>query len=184
MLNDIRSELNFLMRFHRHILYICFDAEHISIRSSQRAEAYSDQPYLAVEGENDIRAVGALAHSVIAENPQRYRLVAPFSHPRLWISNYSAAEAIIQHGIRALKLPYPRLHPHIIVHPKRLTPEDLTHLELVAGYDLALNLQPKQAYVWLGRELAQQEFSTLQFPTSEGRLFQHPMLAQTLDAVV
>jgi rod shape-determining protein MreB len=168
----------------RHILYISFDAERLTIRSSQRAEVYSDLPYLAVEGAKRIVAVGASAQQAIATDPQRYRLVAPFSHPRLWISNYSAAEALIRYGLATLTLPYPRLRPHIIVHPRRLTLHDLTHLELVIGYDLALNLQSKQAYIWLGRELTQQEYSTLRFPTGDGRAFQYPVLTDALDTTI
>jgi hypothetical protein len=170
--------------FQRHILYIAFDAERLIIRSSQRAEAFTDQPYLAIEGGKLIGAVGASAHQAVAGEPDRYRLVAPFSHPRLWISDLPAAEALIAYGIVTLKLPYPRLRPHIIVHPRRLALHDLTHLELVASYDLALNLQPKQAYIWSGRDLTQQEYSTLQFPTNEGRAFQHPALRDMLGADV
>jgi rod shape-determining protein MreB and related proteins len=156
-------------------LYIKIAAEKVIIRAVPDTRVITDQPVLALDTQGAIRAVGAAAIQAALATPERVTLINPFNHPRLYISDFPLAgktlTALLQPFARDVVCPGGLMKPTIVMHPLRELAGGLAPFEVTAWLELALSIGGKKGYVWLGRDLTEQELTDLTFPEHAGTVF-------------
>lgn len=88
-----------------------------------------------------------------------------FDHPRSIISDYVLAQILLQHAIRELFKDRLFLSgPVVVIHVRAILEGGLTQPETRALMELALGAGARDAYIWSGRELVDQDFASGRFP--------------------
>jgi rod shape-determining protein MreB len=94
------------------------------------------------------------------------RLVRPFSHPRLVIAEFEAAQALLGHQLQQVRSSRVIVRPEIVLHALRTFAEPLTDVEQRALIELAHSVGAWRAMVHSGSELGRAEVLSLSFEGS------------------
>lgn len=154
-------------------IYIQFTPERITVTCVEDQRTVEDVPLILLNETKHIVAFGAQARHAHSNG---HLLVNPFTHPRMCISDFDAAEATVRIFVRSV-LPRSLVKPAMIVHPLLSYEGGLTQIEIRALSDLLLNIGAKQTYVWVGRPLTETELRQLQFPSQEGTVYERVICA-------
>lgn len=89
---------------------------------------------------------------------------ATFSHPRMVIGDFAAAEQALQAGLKEI---WPsrllQARPKIIMHPREIIEGGVTMIEERVLQELGLGAGARQVKVWVGPELTQDEVAAFGF---------------------
>jgi rod shape-determining protein MreB len=153
-----------LLRYLQPIVYVTLQPDSLSVRDVASGRSVSEPPLAAISRESKRRVldVGEAARLVVVS--QDAQLVNPFKHPRSLVSDFTVAEQILKGFMK--KLFAGRLFvgsPIVVFHP-RVDPEGgFTQIEIRALRELAIGAGAAKAFVWHGRDLADQELLSLEF---------------------
>lgn len=92
--------------------------------------------------------------------------VRPFSHPRLILSEFEVAQALIEYQLAQLRRARVAVRPEIVLHPLRSFAEPLTDIENRSLLELAFSVGAWRALVHTGAELGRPEVQGLNFETA------------------
>ncbi len=151
------------------LLYIQISPERLTIRKPKSGQTRSEVPELAIglPPERRVIAVGAQARPAAAA--QSAELVNPFAHPRSLISDFTMAEQLLRHQLKAMHRPsWLAASPHIVIHPLGEPQGGFTQVELRALRELARAVGAAKVNVWTGRALTDEELLARRAPAGGG----------------
>lgn len=141
-------------------LYVRIRPDQLYIRNVANGREYRDRPCVALDDSDTVVATGQAAIQEFSRN-DKIRLVNGFDHPRSIINEFKNAELALQHGVRSIygdTVFSPS--PIIVMHPLDRLDGGLTEVEHRALTELATGAGAWKAFVWTGRELADQEIQS------------------------
>jgi hypothetical protein len=177
--NRIPSKHSLIDKTLRSVLYISFSDELIKLRLIEENITIEDIPVLALDHKNEIIACGYDTLKARAQQTPSVNYINPFAHPRVCVHEFNIAEALLRYFVKKLEIQAKQqrriqrliTRPTIVLHPTRELRGGITDVEVETLQSLGLNLNTKHVYVWLGRELRDNELSTLDFPLNEGQAY-------------
>ena len=154
------------------LVYIRISPETLSLRDVSSQRQFTAPALVAISREEKRRviAVGDAARTAAAM--QSADLVSPFAHPRSIVSDYTVAEMLLKEFMKRLfdgRLF--RASPVIVMHPKVDPEGGFTQIEIRALGELAIGAGASKAFVWHGRDLADDELRDLSRATG-GRILE------------
>lgn len=144
-------------------IYVRITRQRLLARDVRYGKEVDLEPLVALtrDPEPKVAAIGAEARIV---GP--YDVVNPFDHPRSILSDFGAAEKLLQHAFFVLfEGRWLRPSPVVIIHPLEKVEGGLTALEHRALRELGVAAGARRVYVWEGRELIDSELSDGKFET-------------------
>jgi rod shape-determining protein MreB len=161
----------FYERFLTSILYIKLRENLLTVKNIKSGEIYEDDPAVAIDNDNKtILAVGKQAHSLKTKN--NVVIVNGFSHPRLIINDFLIAEKALQYAIHKMyQNRFWHSSPITVIHPMEKVEGGLTSIERRALRELASGAGAQKVFIWVGRELTDDEIISRNYPLSAGTLF-------------
>ena len=134
--------------------YVRIQRDRLSVRDASGDRYFDDAPFVALSNDEPpiVRSIGQSAKTASD------RVVNPFGHPRLVVTDFLIAEKLLQHafsvvaGKRLLAAA-----PVAIMHTVDDLEGGLTDIERRALHELAMGAGAREAYVWEGRELTNEE---------------------------
>ncbi|MDO3387930.1 rod shape-determining protein [Gilvimarinus sp. SDUM040013] len=132
----------------------------IKVQSFGSAEVFDEKPYIATNnnaGKTSVVAVGNAAYDMRSNTS--LSVINPFSHPRLLVANFTAAEQVLNFGIKSLsqnKLIAPS--PVVVIHPREKLEGGVTDVEDRLYRELALGAGARKVFLHLGDELQTDSF--------------------------
>lgn len=137
------------------IFYVQIWENRIKVTEINSGNVYDEKPLIATKinnkGEEIVYAVG---NSAETKEELHVKIINPFSHPRTLISNFVAAEKVLQHIIRLLvKRKFFMLSPVTVIHPMEKIDGGITQIEFRAFKELALGAGSREVVVHHGAEL-------------------------------
>ena len=153
--------------------YVRIRTNLISARDISNGKTVEDKPVVAIhiEGRHrNILAIGASATFKAELTDYEFTLINGFDHPRSIISDFEIAEHTMRYFISQLRdnqTFQPR--PEIVIHVLEKNEGGLTDVEVRALLELAAGAGARQAYVWTGDELTDQNFKNNSFPGDHWR---------------
>lgn len=153
-----------MLQHFRPILYVRLSPKSLSIRDVGARRELTESPIAAISRETNRRlvAVGDAANSAKAAQP--VDLINPFAHPRSLLSDFTVAEQILKGLVKKIlagRIFVPS--PVIVMHPKVNPEGGFTQIEIRALHELAIGAGARQAVVWEGRDLRDDEVLKLSF---------------------
>lgn len=138
------------------VIYVQIWENRIKATEITSGNIYDEKPFIAIkknsQGKELISAVGNSAE--LLKNEFDTKIINPFSHPRTLISDFMAAEKILQHIIYTLsKRKFFTVSPLTIIHPMEKLDGGLTQIELRAFKELALGAGSRESVIYQGIEL-------------------------------
>jgi rod shape-determining protein MreB len=164
------------MSFHLSLTcYIRLRPDYICLRNVQRGLDIECAPWIALDKQGSkpkVLAVGDEARQLANGNPD-ITVKNPFTHPRMLISDFTAALLLIRHlmhhafsGERFFS-PSPR----VILHPDFLPEGGFTEIEVRAMKELCLGAGAIRCEGWQGRPLEDAELLAGKFPSDGVKLW-------------
>jgi rod shape-determining protein MreB and related proteins len=154
------------------IVYIKLRENLLTVKNVKSGEIYEDEPVIAIDDKKKILAVGKQAHTLKTKN--NVVIKNGFSHPRSIINDFLIVERTLQYAIRQM---YHNCFlcpsPSTIIHPMEKIEGGLTLIERRALRELAIGAGAREAFIWVGRELTDDEIISRNYPLSAGTLFDH-----------
>jgi rod shape-determining protein MreB len=147
--------------------YVRMRPQLLSVRDVSTKKAIEDVPLMAIsKGRHQkVLAIGATAAADASTSGAEFNLINGFTHPRSIISDFTVAEKTLQHYFRLLSgNNILKPSPVVVMHPLEKTEGGLTQIEIRALLELARGAGAREAYIWTGRELMDNEFERKQFP--------------------
>lgn len=159
-----------MLRYLRPTVYAQLGPERLEVRDVRTGRSYAARPVGAVLDGPVPRVVGVGDEALTASASRPLRIVNPFKHPRMLISDLTLGKQVLRGFLEKL---YPSVllprQPVLILHP-RIDPEGgFTDIEIRALHELGEGASASRVLVWQGRELLPRELLSLRF-TSGGRL--------------
>lgn len=138
------------------VVYVQIWENRIKATEITSGNIYDEKPFIAIKkndkGEEIVTCVGNNAE--LLKNELDTKIINPFSHPRALISNFVAAEKVLQHIIHTLsKHKFLAASPLTVIHPMEKLEGGLTQIELRAFKELALGAGSRESVVYQGSEL-------------------------------
>ena len=159
------------------VIYIVLSPDHLIVRSVGTERKFDDIPLMAISVEDTAQISSHLIHAVGHVSEEAVKeisgssLCRPFYHPRLLVSNYPAAEALLNYaaistyGSSWAILWRMLFKPFVIMHPTVEYEDGLTSLEFRTLIELGFNVPGKEVYIWTGKRLlTDDEILSGQFP--------------------
>ena len=149
------------------VVYVKLSPDMLTVREVNTGYELSEPPLIAIARipKERILAVGQEAAAVAAS--QGAELVNPFKHPRALLSDFTVAEQVVKHFVTkacmASKGGIFRPAPIVVMHPLVDPEGGFTQIEVRAMHELALGAGARKAIIWHGRELSNEELSSLKF---------------------
>lgn len=147
--------------------YVRMRPQLLSVRDVSTKKSIEGVPLMAIsKGRHQkILGIGSTAAADASTAGEEFNLINGFTHPRSIISDFTVAEKTLQHYFRLLSEKNAlKPSPVVVMHPLEKTEGGLTPIEIRALLELALGAGAREAYVWTGRELMDNEFERKQFP--------------------
>lgn len=89
---------------------------------------------------------------------------APFSHKRMVVGDFMAAESLLALGLKeAFPRKLFRQRPQIIMQPKEIIDGGVTFIEQRVLMEVAVGAGARQVKVWLGQDLTTEEIMNFKF---------------------
>jgi rod shape-determining protein MreB len=159
------------------VIYIALSPDRLIVRSVGTPYQYDDVPHIGFTAEKPERNPSRLIFAVGYESKHAVDLTPgstlcqPFYHPRLLVSDYYAAQVILDFAIRTtcksvLALEQrERFRPFFIIHPTVQYEDGLTRMEFHILRELGHDLRASRTYIWTGKRLlTDDEILSGQFP--------------------
>lgn len=140
-------------------LYVQIWEKRIRATDIDSGKIFDESPLLALEKKGRREVVVAAGNRASSVSGGNVRVINPFSHPRLLLRNFVAAEKLLQHIFRELlgdKLLGPS--PVVVLHPMQKTQGGLTEIEIRAFRELGLGAGARESLVYQGEELTRHTF--------------------------
>lgn len=151
------------------LIYVQISPERLTLRNPKSGQTLSEVPELAISlpPQRRITAVGAQARLAAASEPAD--IVNPFAHPRSLISDFTVAEQLLKHQLKAMHArSWLAASPHIVIHPLGEPEGGFTQVELRALRELASAAGASKVNVWTGRALTDEELMARRAPAGGG----------------
>lgn len=136
-------------------LLIELSPELITIKSFTHHAVCEYVPWVAIrttKGKQEIVGIGSKAQSMLESNG--LKVLNPFSHPRVIISNFIYAEKILQYAIHeSYASRFVQPSPRIIMHPLRELEGGLTQVEHRILIELAIGAGAREGFVYVGERI-------------------------------
>lgn len=138
------------------ILYVQIWAHRLQISHRKKGITFDEDASLIVttdsKGQEIVACIGDAVRNYISTT--KYTIIKPFSHPRSLISDFYAAEKILQHAVKtSLSGEFLALSPLIIIHPMEKLEGGLTQVEKRAFQELAQGAGARECIVHEGNEI-------------------------------
>ncbi len=138
-------------------IYVQIWANRIKATEINSGNIYDEKPFIAIKkntkGEEIVTVIGSSAE--LLNNDSGIKVINHFSHPRTLISNFVAAQKLLQYIIHSLsKQKFLLFSPLIVIHPMEKLEGGLTQIEFRAFKELALGAGSRESVVYLGPELS------------------------------
>ncbi|MCU7833676.1 MAG: rod shape-determining protein [gamma proteobacterium symbiont of Taylorina sp.] len=145
-----------ILKKYSSIFYVQIWEHKIKVTETNSGNTFDEKPLIAFEttskGQIIASAVGNSAE--LKEGTPNTKVINPFSHPRTLISNFSAAEKILQNIFSALPQGKFKLAlPVAVIHPMEKIDGGLTQIEFRAFKELLLGAGCREAVIYQGAEL-------------------------------
>ncbi|MEN8250725.1 MAG: rod shape-determining protein [Bacteroidota bacterium] len=163
MLNKIFNNLS-------PIFYLQIWENRIKVTEITSNKIFDESPLIAIKkndkGEETVTAVGN--NVKLMQNELDIEVINPFSHPRTLISNFMAAEKVLQYIIKTLsKHKLLAAPPLTVIHPMEKLDGGMTQIEFRAFKELALGAGSREAVVYDGPELNVYDFNFIDIKKKE-----------------
>ena len=137
-------------------LYIQVWENRLKISSIQSNEVYDQEPLMAIEtksnGEKLVFDIGSSCKNL---DHRKYKIVNPFSHPRVLLGDFYVAEKIVQHAVKEIhKNRYIAPAPRVIFQPMEKIEGGLSAVEERAFRELCMGAGAREVLIYLGDELS------------------------------
>jgi len=161
-----------IKKWFKNTVYIRFKSDWMSARLVEKNRIYEDKPILAIRKNGKKHRVISIGSNAEIEYIKDNTLILcnGFEHPRSCIKDIEIAAATIRHCIRKLYTRLMFIRPVIVLHPLKKVESGLTQIEVRALKELGDSSGARETYVWVGRELRDEELLNLEFPEKEGTL--------------
>ncbi|EDN65557.1 rod shape-determining protein MreB [Beggiatoa sp. PS] len=171
-LSNINIKIMFNKLFSTPILYIKLRENLLTVKNVKNGEIYEDEPVVAIDDKKKILAVGKQAHTLKTKN--NVVIVNGFSHPRTIINDFLMAEKALQYAVSQMyKNRFFPLSPIAVIQPMEKIEGGLTLIERRALREMAQGAGAREVFIWVGRELTDDEIISRNYPLSAGTLFEH-----------
>jgi rod shape-determining protein MreB len=142
------------------IFYVQISSDELVFKNVQTGQIITDVPLVAfdITYPNKVVAIGSNAKQY--QHQPNYKVIAPFSHPRLLLADFMAGEKLLQY-IFASQLPRFSLPPKVIFHPMEKVEGGLTYVEERAFKELCLGAGARDCVVYVGHSLLHQSISVM-----------------------
>lgn len=158
--------------FFKSTVYVQFSASYIKLKHVEKGKIIEDKPIIALKnkknGKKTIVAFGKAAETARLSSPEHIALYNAFDHPRTFISNFEIAQATLRAFCCELFQRKVLLGPVIVFHPLEKIDGGITQIEHRGLIELGETTGAREAYVWVGRDLSDNELLSLNFPEKEG----------------
>ena len=142
--------------------YLRVNRDRVTARNVSTGDVVEVTPKLGLDGSNKILSVGDPV------DPSAVRVLAPFSHPRILIDDFTGGEKIVQHVVRELfGIGGIRPSPIVVVHPDLELDGGLTQIEARALREMVEGAGARRVYLHYGRLLSDKEVSDISKGTLE-----------------
>jgi len=149
------------------VVYVKLSPDMLTVREVNSGYELSEPPLIAIARipKERVLAVGQEAAAIAAS--QGAELINPFKHPRALLSDFTVAGQVVkrfvQKASKAAMGGIFRPAPIIVLHPLVNPEGGFTQIEIRAMHELALGAGARKAIIWHGRELSNEELSSLKF---------------------
>jgi len=161
--------------FNTPVIYLRLQPERIRMRYLPNGTEIDSPPLMAIDQRSEkpvILAVGDEAGK-IDTSIASVTVVNPFAHPRMLISDFTLADALLRHFFRRISRDrsFWRLTPRIVMHPD-FTPEGgFTQVELRTMRELCIAAGITRNTGWQGRPLEDAELLAGKLPADGVKLW-------------
>jgi rod shape-determining protein MreB len=153
------------------IVYIKLRENLLTVKNVNSGEIYEDEPAVAIDNDKKtILAVGKQAHTFKTKN--NVVIVNGFNHPRTIINDFLIAEKTLQYAVNQMcQNRFFRPSPITVIHPMEKIEGGLTLIERRALREMAAGAGAREVFIWVGRELTDDEIISRNYPLSAGTFF-------------
>lgn len=161
-----------MLKVLRPTAYAQLDPERLEVRDVRSGRRYAARPVGAVLDGPTPRVVRIGGDALTASAERPLRIVNPFKHPRMLVSDLTLGQQVLRRFLGKL---YPSVlvprRPVLVLHP-RVDPEGgFAEIEIRALHELGRGAGASRVIVWHGRELLPRELLSLQL-TSGGKVLE------------
>jgi len=159
----------FYKKFLPSTLYVKLRENRLTVKNINSGEIYEDEPVAATDNDKkNIFTVGKETHKI----KNNVVIINGFSHPRSIINDFFIAEKTLQYAVHKLyQKGFFHLSPIMIIHPMEKVEGGLTCVERRALRELAFGAGAQKVFIWVGRELTDDEVISHHYPLEAGTLF-------------
>jgi rod shape-determining protein MreB len=155
-----------ILQYFNPVVYVRLRPDMLSVREVNSGYELSEPPLIAIarKPKERVLAVGHEAAAIAAT--QGAELVNPFTHPRTLISDFTVAEQVVKHFVQKASKAAGgifRPSPIVVLHPLVDPEGGFTQIELRAMREMAMGAGARKVIIWIGRELSNDELSSLKF---------------------
>jgi rod shape-determining protein MreB len=138
-------------------LYVQIWENRVKITNIDSKQVFDEEPLVAIKknkkGQSIIEDIGDSVKALI--NKHEYKIINPFSHPRLLVNDFEVAEKILQHAFRELhKDKFIAPSPRVIFQPMEKLEGGITGIENRVYSELCLGAGAREVYIHTGSELS------------------------------
>ncbi len=142
------------------IFYVQVSAEQLVFKNVQTGQIITDVPLVAFDIANPNKVIAIGENAKQYQNHPNYKVIEPFSHPRLLLADFMAGEKLLQY-IFSTQLPRLSLAPKVILHPMEKLEGGLTEVEERALKELCHGAGARQCLIYVGHSLLHQDSHVL-----------------------
>jgi rod shape-determining protein MreB len=149
------------------VVYVKLSPDMVSVREVNSGYELSEPPLIAIARNPKERVLAVGQEAAASATSQGAELVNPFKHPRALLSDFTVAEQVMKHFVhkasKASKGGIFRPAPIVVLHPLVNPEGGFTQIEIRAMHEMALGAGARKVIIWHGRELSNEELSSLKF---------------------
>jgi rod shape-determining protein MreB len=136
--------------------YVRIDRTSISIRDASTGATFESAAKLGLDSANRIVSVGDIS------SPNVVRIVEPFEHPRIVMSDFACASKLIQYGLHQLtRVKWITPSPILVLQPLMELTGGLSEIENRALLELGESAGARKTVIHCGKTLSDQEVIAL-----------------------
>ncbi len=156
-----------ILQYFNPVVYVRLRPDMLSVREVNSGFELSEPPLIALVRQPKVTALAFGNEAAVGAASRGAELVNPFAHPRALLSDFTVAEQVMRHFVRKASSAGMggifRPSPIVVLHPLVDPEGGFTQIEIRAMRELAMGAGARKAIIWHGRELSNEELSTLKF---------------------
>jgi rod shape-determining protein MreB len=162
--------MNFIDKYSKSLLYIQIAPHNIMLRNPHSGMAISEAPQLFIAYHPEQKVLGVGAEADLTTGHSDIRIVNPFGHPRIMVSDFTSAEYLLKAYVRRMagRFRFFAPAPMIVLHLKDDPDGGFTQVERRAFRELALGAGASRVKLYLGPDLSDAQLLSGNFSESEG----------------